>query len=1040
MSVNCHIVWILNLMVFVLQREFVRAEVVLSPSTAVVSENNSVTLTCTYNGDETLPYVAWSVSKRSESTKSNTLGVITADCTAVVINVDTSLYNYTCLNNKQYTWTIKKVTRHNDGDKYRCDVDTPSPGNIRSNNVSLSVQVPVTSVTLVEPSTSPVTVNESTEAKFKCQASGGLPAASVSWYKDSGTSGDSSDDLEITSGIQSTPYTTNNLIEVTSILRYSPSRNENGWRIYCTASNILGQTPTVSERKPLLDVQYPPGPPVIAGYSDGGEYRVIEKTQGRLSCSVTGGNPAPTLTWNCFNSDTLETTSDGTVTKTHVWTAQRNQDRTCTCRSSHYSGERTVSIKIEVLYPPTTPTFRISSTQVNGTVKVIRNNQLSVSCISSGNPLPSYTWINADMASTNSQELSLRNVQNNGKCTCNVRNSMNPSIGTAAPGSNTAFIDVLILYPPSIPTFNYWNTSGPNISTRELDVIRGDTFKVACTSSGEPAPAYYWDNQGHNRILTVTNITTDRSSICKARNTMQETVGQILTRSATASLKINVLYPPSVVTLKYHYGDSSLVSITTTLNIREGNPLTVTCSSDSKPPPSYTWTGTVSSTSGTLKVDSAVRSHTGKTTCNVENVMARTFANPDNTKVGKTSRGFNLQVLYPPTIGELKNTSVVERSPLTVFCPVTAGNPSQTTYEWIRNRKVWKRTQTFTIDTTSRNDAMFYTCKVSNRMVQTGEEPVSQPDTNAFYLNVWYKASVKEFFIFGHKGETSIVMNENDTVPFVCNVDSNPGSNISVDYKENVLKSQTDTKSLAYSIESASCTDRGEYSCVGFNKHNENHSSKLLNLLVNCSPRPSPSVTLKQNVTSAQHIPAVLTFTTLAYPDPNNDAFKWYRFDSNDWQLLSNSGEFQIETSNPQTNLTVKEVNRTYYGMYKLEISNSIGNYSQIFYLEAEDIPDPPEEFQHIAELATESSITLQWKPGFDNGPDQTFVLRYKKVSDKDWTSVAIPDTGEMVMNYNITMLSSGTEYEVVLHSYNELGNSTETETLKIKTTGTVYM
>ncbi|XP_053373249.1 nephrin-like isoform X3 [Mercenaria mercenaria] len=835
MSVNCHIVWILNLMVFVLQREFVRAEVVLSPSTAVVSENNSVTLTCTYNGDETLPYVAWSVSKRSESTKSNTLGVITADCTAVVINVDTSLYNYTCLNNKQYTWTIKKVTRHNDGDKYRCDVDTPSPGNIRSNNVSLSVQVPVTSVTLVEPSTSPVTVNESTEAKFKCQASGGLPAASVSWYKDSGTSGDSSDDLEITSGIQSTPYTTNNLIEVTSILRYSPSRNENGWRIYCTASNILGQTPTVSERKPLLDVQYPPGPPVIAGYSDGGEYRVIEKTQGRLSCSVTGGNPAPTLTWNCFNSDTLETTSDGTVTKTHVWTAQRNQDRTCTCRSSHYSGERTVSIKIEVLYPPTTPTFRISSTQVNGTVKVIRNNQLSVSCISSGNPLPSYTWINADMASTNSQELSLRNVQNNGKCTCNVRNSMNPSIGTAAPGSNTAFIDVLIL--------------------------------------------------------------------------------------------------------------------------------------------------------------------------------------------------------YPPTIGELKNTSVVERSPLTVFCPVTAGNPSQTTYEWIRNRKVWKRTQTFTIDTTSRNDAMFYTCKVSNRMVQTGEEPVSQPDTNAFYLNVWYKASVKEFFIFGHKGETSIVMNENDTVPFVCNVDSNPGSNISVDYKENVLKSQTDTKSLAYSIESASCTDRGEYSCVGFNKHNENHSSKLLNLLVNCSPRPSPSVTLKQNVTSAQHIPAVLTFTTLAYPDPNNDAFKWYRFDSNDWQLLSNSGEFQIETSNPQTNLTVKEVNRTYYGMYKLEISNSIGNYSQIFYLEAEDIPDPPKEFRLVAELVTEASITLQWKPGFDNGPDQTFILRYKKVSDDDWTSVSLPDAGEEVMNYTITMLSSGTEYEVILHATNALGISSETETLRITTT-----
>ncbi|XP_053389931.1 uncharacterized protein LOC128552886 [Mercenaria mercenaria] len=235
-------------------RGFVRAEVVLSPSTAVVSENDSATLTCTYKGDETVTYFLWSVSKRSESTINN-IGIITAECRAIVINVETSLYNYTCPNSKQNTWTIKKV-RQNDGNKYRCHVDTPSPGIIRSNNVSVSVQVPITSVTMVEPSTSPVTVNENTEVEFKCQTSGGLPAASVIWYKDSGTAGDFSDDTEITSSIESNlGNTINNLIEVTSVLRYSPSRNENRWHVYCNASNSLVQTPIASSRKMLLNVQ-----------------------------------------------------------------------------------------------------------------------------------------------------------------------------------------------------------------------------------------------------------------------------------------------------------------------------------------------------------------------------------------------------------------------------------------------------------------------------------------------------------------------------------------------------------------------------------------------------------------------------------------------------------------------------------------------------------------------------------------------------------------------------------------------------------------
>ncbi|XP_053388680.1 hemicentin-1-like [Mercenaria mercenaria] len=590
---------------------------------------------------------------------------------------------------------------------------------------------------MIEPSTSPVTVNESTEVEFKCQTSSGLPAASVSWYKDSGTSGDSSDDTEITSSIQSTPSTTNNHIEVTSVLRYSPPRNENGWRIYCTASNILGQTPIVSGRKPLLNVQYPPGPPVITGYSDGGMYRVIENTQGRLLCSVTGGNPAPTLTWNCINSGTLETTSYGTVTKTHVWIAQRNQDRTCTCRSSHYSGEKTVSVHIEVLYPPSTPTFRINSTRVSGTVKVIRNNRLSVSCISSGNPSPSYTWTHPNMVTTNGQKLSVSNVQNNGKYTCDVRNSMNPSVGAVVPGSNTSFIDVLIL--------------------------------------------------------------------------------------------------------------------------------------------------------------------------------------------------------YPPAIGELKNTSVAEGSPLTVSCPVIVGYPPQTTFEWIRNGAVWKRTQTFTIDTASRNDAMLYTCKVSNSMKQTGEQPVSQPYTKYFHLNVWYGASVTSFFIQGHQGQINVTVDENEGgIQFTCEVDSNPTSTVKIMLNGALLKERLNTKHISLTHSSVACLDGGAYSCEGNNQYGQS-SKKSINLFVNCSPRPLHQI--RQNITSALYVPVTLSFTALAYPQPGTKGFAWFKENGDTWAPVLSNADLHISSSVSQSNLTILNVSRADYGRYRLTVTNDLGNYVQYLFLE-----------EHIAE------------------------------------------------------------------------------------------
>lgn len=101
------------------------------------------------------------------------------------------------------------------------------------------------------------------------------------------------------------------------------------------------------------------------------------------------------------------------------------------------------------------------------------------------------------------------------------------------------------------------------------------------------------------------------------------------------------------------------------------------------------------------------------------------------------------------------------------------------------------------------------------------------------------------------------------------------------------------------------------------------------------------------------------------------------------------------------------------------------------------DNPQPPTEFQNVDELATETSVTLSWKPGFDGGVEQIFLLDYRKFdSNTDWSTVTILDTGKQVINATLTFLASDSVYEFKLMATNDIGNSTTVGPLSVKTKG----
>ena len=87
----------------------------------------------------------------------------------------------------------------------------------------------------------------------------------------------------------------------------------------------------------------------------------------------------------------------------------------------------------------------------------------------------------------------------------------------------------------------------------------------------------------------------------------------------------------------------------------------------------------------------------------------------------------------------------------------------------------------------------------------------------------------------GFFGQSSVTVNESTTnIPFHCNVDSNPGSSISIQNERKKLQLGSDIKTLAYLLPSASCLDTGFYTCLGHNTYNTENSSKQLQLFVNC--------------------------------------------------------------------------------------------------------------------------------------------------------------------------------------------------------------
>ncbi|WAR05465.1 NPHN-like protein [Mya arenaria] len=268
---------------------------------------------------------------------------------------------------------------------------------------------------------------------------------------------------------------------------------------------------------------------------------------------------------------------------------------------------------------------------------------------------------------------------------------------------------------------------------------------------------------------------------------------------------------------------------------------------------------------------------------------------------------------------------------------------------------------------------------------------------------------VSDFHVTEHIGTSYVTKSEYSNVTFTCKVDSNPLASITIRKENEIRRSVYPSKQLEYSIANLSCWDAGLYTC-------------------DSTPRRPPGMDIKLNFTARQHENTKLQYTVFAFPVPSPSQFVWKRCSSSIiCSNLSNlSGKTEVTTSGLSSNLTILDIDKDDYGMYRISIDNGIGKVLvEEMYLQPAGPPDSPRGFKVIPNTITSTSVVLTWIPGFNNGLLQTFHISYRpSIPFADWLEMNVTHTGETEMNVTLDNLEPGESYIVNLYASNLAGES----------------
>ncbi|KAM4720838.1 vascular cell adhesion protein 1 [Rhinophrynus dorsalis] len=468
--------------------------------------------------------------------------------------------------------------------------------------------------------------------------------------------------------------------EYGSLTFYSATPQISGTYI-CYAENEVGKKSAQVE----ITVQGLPGKPQISIMP---ATTVLEGSLVVIECSVEGDRDTNVTLWKVTElEETLILHTDGSVLIEEV---EPFHAALYKCKAVNQYGEKEATKSLTVQYAPKNTVISASPPEVNEGVT------LTLSCDSDGVPPPKIALYRV-LASGESfllseePEVTLTNVQgmNSGVYECVANNSL---------GNKNSSVTVLVKAPPK----NTRLTITPSMTVRE-----GDPVAILCTSEASPSPELVLkkrtemgmielETSGERHIISHARLEHAGSYICESRNI----VGQ-----QTAETTLTVQAPPK----------NTRLSITSSMTVREGDPVIILCTSEASPSPELvlkkkTEAGLMElETSGGEYVISHARlEHAGTYICESRNI------------VGQQTAETTLTVQVPPkntTVTVIPSENVMEGETIIITCE-THSIPSPT----ILLKKVcsgnstvmYAKNGTFILHNVTRKDTGTYTINIIN--------------------------------------------------------------------------------------------------------------------------------------------------------------------------------------------------------------------------------------------------------------------------------------------------------------------------------------
>ncbi|XP_072119676.1 sialoadhesin-like isoform X6 [Mobula birostris] len=315
-----------------------------------------------------------------------------------------------------------------------------------------------------------------------------------------------------------------------------------------------------------------------------------------------------------------------TVTLSH---RDHNKVIKCSVISSKYSFRDEVQVTLKVKYAPKNVTIQV---EARSQLKIKEGDKISLSCASNSNPEATYSWYKRDNGQVQDftpkdgillfQSIS---QSDSGFYGCTATNYLGSQSSEA--------VEISVQYAPKNVNIKMENRS---------EIKEGDEVSLSCAGNSNPEATYSWykrdkgqvqDYNSNDGILLFQSISQSNAGLysCVATN--------YLGRQSSEAVEILVQYAPRNTTI--------YVEDRTEMDIKEGDNISLLCSSRSYPEATYTWYRrnkdnshiiNLNSTRGTLVFHSISRSNSGLYTCTASNYLGK-----------QTSEDWKISVQYKPT-------------------------------------------------------------------------------------------------------------------------------------------------------------------------------------------------------------------------------------------------------------------------------------------------------------------------------------------------------------------------------------------------------